>query len=129
VLEQIKFFNIPKTAVIIEYSDTVDKEIFEHLKSLAISDIKISTKNLDILKQMPISHFYYELEKDVKVTEDEFITVLKTYCDKRNTNFVLDGVNNKAMIAHFVEANISLYGGKVYSALLSIQDIIKTYLS
>ena len=76
---------------------------------------------------MSISLFYYEIGKDVKVTEDEFISMLKSYCDKREVTFALDGVNNKQMIAHFVNTGINLYAGKVYSAQLSMNDIIKTY--
>ena len=50
-------------------------------------------------------------------------------CDSRNIRFVLDNVNNKELIAHYAQHNISLYSGKVYSALLSCRDIIKSFLA
>jgi hypothetical protein len=61
-------------------------------------------------------------------TENEFIQMLKSHCDKRNIKIVLDNVNNKSLIAHFADLGISLYSGKVYNALLSCKDIIKSYL-
>ena len=62
-----------------------------------------------------------------KALPTQYWHLLKSYCDKREVTFALDGVNNKQMIAHFVNTGINLYAGKVYSAQLSMNDIIKTY--
>ena len=88
----------------------------------------LASANVEILKQFPIYYFYYKLPKDIKTLENEFIVALKNHCDKRTIRFVLENVNNRELIAHFVEYNISLYSGKVYSALLSSKDIVKSFL-
>jgi EAL domain-containing protein (putative c-di-GMP-specific phosphodiesterase class I) len=129
LLEQLKFFNIPKTAITICYNDELDDNVYEVLKSLTLNQIMIATSNVEILKQFPVYYFYYKLNKDVKNLENEFITVLKDYCDKHNIRFVLDNVNNKTLIAHFAQVGISLYSGKIYSALLTHKDIIKSFLA
>lgn len=129
LLEQLKFFNIPKTAITICYNDELDDNVYEVLKSLTLNQIMIATSNVEILKQFPVYYFYYKLNKDVKNLENEFITVLKDYCDKHSIRFVLDNVNNKTLIAHFVQVGISLYSGKIYSALLTHKDIIKSFLA
>ena len=67
--------------------------------------------------------------KTIKVVENDFIIYLKEYSLKRNINFVLDNVNNKELIAHFANEGISLYSGKVYSALLTKNEIVKSFLS
>ena len=81
-----------------------------------------------MLKQFPLYYYYYKLPKEVKNLENEFISVMKNHWDKRNTKLVLENVNNKNLMAHFAEMGISLYSGKVYSALLSSKDIIKSFL-
>lgn len=129
LLEQIKFFNIPKTAITICYNDEVDSEVYEVLKSLTINQILLASSNIELLKQFPIYYYYYKLPKDIKNLENEFIVAIKGHCDKRNIRFVMDNVNNKELIAHFVQYGISLYSGKVYSALLSSKDIIKSFLN
>ena len=129
VLEQLKFFNVPKTAITICYNGDVDKEVYETLKSLSLNQILIASSNVEMLKQFPLYYYYYKLPLDVKVIENEFIISVKDICQKRNINFVLDNVNNKELIAHFVVHQISLYSGKVYSALLSYKDIIKSFLA
>lgn len=129
VLEQLKFFSIPKTAITICYNDEVSKEVFEVLKSLNLNQILISSTNFEVLKQFPLYYYYYKLPNDIKVIENEFIISLNDICNKRNINFVLDNVNNKELIAHYVQNNIKLYSGKVYSALLTCKDIIKSFLA
>ncbi len=129
LLDQLKFFSIPKSAITICYNDEMTDEVYEVLKSLSINQIFLATTNVEILKQIPVYYFYYKLAKDVKNIENEFIIVLKEYCDKHNIRFVLDNVNNKSMIAHFAQIGISLYSGKVYSALLTHKDIIKSFLA
>lgn len=129
LLEQLKFFNIPKTAISICYNDEMTDNVYEVLKSLAINQILLATSNMEILKQFPVYYFYYKLPKDIKNIENEFIKVLKEHCDKRNIRFVLNNVNNKELIAHFVQYGISLYSGKVYSALLNSKDIIKSFIA
>lgn len=128
ILEQLKFFNIPKTAITICYNGEMTDEVYEVLKSLAINQILITSNNIEILRQFPLYYFYYNLPKDVRNIENEFIKVLKEHCDKRMVRFVLNNVNNKELIAHFVQLGISLYSGKVYSALLSSNDIIKSFM-
>lgn len=129
LLEQLKFFNIPKTAITICYNDEVDDLAYEVLKSLTVNQILISSTNIEVMKHVPLYYLYYKLPKDIKNIENEFILLLKDYCDKRNTKFVLDQVNNKELIAHFAPHGINLYSGKIYSALLSHIDIIHTFIS
>jgi hypothetical protein len=38
----------------------------------------------------------------------------------------MDNTNNKELIAHFAQHGISLYSGRVYNAVLSKADIIKS---
>lgn len=128
LLEQLKFFNIPKTAISICYNDEMTDKVYEVLKSLAINQILIASSNLEILRQFPLYYFYYKLPKDIKNIENEFIKVIKEHCDKRMVRFVLNDVNNKELIAHFIQYGINLYSGKVYSALLSSKDIIKSFM-
>ena len=127
LLEQLKFFSIPKSAITICYNDELTDKVYEVLKSLAINQILIATSNVEIFKQFPVYYFYYRLPKDIKYIENEYIISLKEHCLKRNIKFVLDNVNNKELIAHFAQHGISLYSGKIYSALLSSKDIIKSF--
>ena len=129
LLEQLKFFSIPKTAITICYNDELTDQVYDVLKSLAVNQILISTNNVEIFKQFPVYYFYYRLPKDIKYIENEYIIYLKEHCLKRNIKFVLDNVNNKELIAHFAQHAISLYSGKVYSALLTKDDIIKSFTS
>ena len=129
LLEQIKFFNIPKTAITICYNGEITNNVFEVLKSLNINQIPLASRNVELLKQFPLYYYYYKLPKDIKVLENDFIISIKDICDKRSIRFVLDNVNNKELIAHFAQCGISLYSGKVYSALLSCKDIINSFLS
>ena len=128
LLEQLKFFNIPKNAVTICYNDEVDDKVYETLKSLVLNQILISSSNVEVLKQFPLYYYYYKLPKEVKNIENEFISMMKNHCEKRNIKIVLDNVNNKNLIAHFAQMGISLYSGKIYNALLSSKDIIKSFL-
>ena len=128
LLEQLKFFNIPTTAITICYNDEMTDEAYEVLKKLVNSQILISSTSFELLKQIPLYYFYYKLPKDIKNIENDFIEILKEYCDKRHTRFVMDNTNNKELIAHFAQTGISLYSGRVYSALLSKADIIKSVL-
>ena len=129
LLEQLKFFSIPKTAITICYNDEVSSDVYDVLKALTVNQILLATTNVEVLKHFPLYYYYYKLPKDIKVIENEFIISIKNICDSRNIRFVLENVNNKELIAHFAQHHISLYSGKVYSALLSCRDIIKSFLA
>lgn len=127
LLEQLKFFSIPKSAITICYNDELTEEVYSVLKSLVINQILISTNNVEIFKQFPVYYFYYPLPKDIKYIENEYIITLKEHCLKRNIKFVLANVGNKELIAHFAQHGINLYSGKIYSALLKKDDIVKSF--
>lgn len=128
ILEQLKFFNIPKSAFGIIYNDKVTSEVLLTLKGLNKNKIFIASSNIDLLKEVDLLYFYYNLGKEIKAKENALLLVLKDYCDKISCNFVLNNVNNQRVISGFCEAGISLYAGNMYANNLRMKDILKAFL-
>jgi hypothetical protein len=129
LVEQLAFFKIPKTAISIRYDDMVSDKVLNTLKDLSVNQIFLATANVDLIKQIPIIYFYYKMGKTVNQAENDFILLLKHYCDSKNIRFVIDNVNTLGLVSHYAPHGFNLYSGNVYSAKLTSKDIIKAFLA
>lgn len=129
ILEQISFFKLPPSTLTIRYEDSVDEEVLKVLKSLYLNQVSISTTNVDLIKLMPVTYFYYVMPKTILDGENDFIIMLKNYCDSKNISFVLENTRNQQIISHYSPLGFSLYSGEAYNAVLSYNEIIKAFLS
>lgn len=127
--EQLEFFKIPKTAVNISYNGNYNDNVYDVLKDLAINQFFLSTSNFEIVKNLPILYFVYEIPKVINKNENDFMIMLKSYCDSKNIRFIIIGVNNNQLISHYAPLGFNLYQGKVYKANLTFKDIIKAFLA
>lgn len=127
--EQLAFFKVPKTSISVLYDGMIDKMILDNLKKLSANQILLSTSNVDLLKQIPILYFYYKMPINILHDENDFIIILKKFCDSKNIRFVIDNVNNQQIISHYAPYGFSLYSGQAYNALLTYKEIIKVFLS
>ena len=129
VIEQLEFFKIPKTAISIHYDGEYNDDIYQVLKSLAVNQIFLTTSNLEIIKNLPVLYYIYNIPKVINKNENDFILVLKKYCDTKNIRFVISGVNNNELISYYAPHGFSLYQGNLYKANLTSKDIIKAFLA
>ena len=129
VIEQLDFFKIPKTAITITYNDDLTDKSLNTLKSLSTNQIFLATSNIDVIKKLPVLYFIYELPNTIKHNENDFILLLKNYCDSKNIRFVISGCNNNQIISHYTPQGFSLFKGNVYKATLTFKDIIKAFLA
>ena len=129
VIEQLKFFNIPKSAIMIYYNDSCDEEAINILKAFEQNEIMIATSNIELIKNVRINYFYYQLPNYVQSLENEFLVLVKAFCDQKTIQFIVDQVNNKNVITRFIDLGCYLFSGKVYGALLTKDEIVKAFLA
>ena len=129
LLEQLDFFKIPKTAISICYDGEYNERVYEVLKSLSINQIFIATSNLEIIKNLPVLYYIYNIPKVINKNENDFILILKKYCDSKNIRFIISGVNNNELISYYAPHGFNLYQGNLYKANLTSKDIIKAFLA
>lgn len=128
LLEQIKFFGISKSAITINYNGLLNKYSLQILKELKLNEIMLSSNNLNLLKEMPLTYFYYEIGGKVIDRELAFIFMVNDYCRQNSVSLAIDGVNNQAVVSRFSGEGIRLYAGKLYNAKVSKDDILKAFL-
>ena len=129
LLEQLKFFNLPKTAITIYFTSASDSECIDVLNLLTKNEIMVATSNVEILKKVKISYFYYQLPNYVITLENEFLAFIKAFCDQKGISFVVDEVNNQAVVTRFIDLGCYLFSGKIYGNLVNKDSIIKNYIA
>lgn len=89
----------------------------------------IATSNIELIKNVRINYFYYQLPNYVQSLENEFLVLVKAFCDQKTIQFIVDQVNNKNVITRFIDLGCYLFSGKVYGALLTKDEIVKAFLA